>query len=350
MKALARSFVYWKNIDKDIKEAVRKYVYCARHKIDPAKAKVHYWEYPSMSWERIHIDFTGPIFEHMFLLIVDAHSKWLEVYPMKVTTTKKTTECLRDSFARFGLPRVLVSDNGSQFTSYVFQRFMQGNGIKHRTSAPFKPSSNGQAERSVDTLKQSLRAMRKYEGIIQQKLSTFLIQYRKAPNATTNHSPAMLFLKTEIRTRIDLLLPELKSRVQDRIRKGVFEFRDRKFDIGDKVAVRIYRAANSKWKFGKIVNGDGVFHYTVEVQGTLVRRLVDQIRPQAENPSSQVPNEQQGPSSTSAVLSTDVPAHDSPPSDVQLDSSSRSPPVPSSPRQVPRRSGRIRRPPKRLDL
>ncbi|GBM87345.1 Uncharacterized protein K02A2.6 [Araneus ventricosus] len=385
MKALASSFVYWKDIDKDIEDAVRNCVDCARHKTDPAKAKVHYWEYPSMPWERIHIDFAGPIFEHMFLLIVDAHSKRLEVYPMKITTTKKTIECLRDSFARFGLPRVLVSDNGSQFTSYEFQRFMQSNGIKHKTSASFKPSSNGQTERYVATLKQSLRAMQKYEGSIQQKLSTFLLQYRKAPNATTTHSPAMLFLKREIRTRIDLLLPELKSSVRDRIRKGVFEFRDRKFDIGDKVAVRIYRAANSKWKFGKIVNRDGVLHYTVEVQGTLVRRHVDQIRPvgdhvqendfipnvhrrfsatdvresnqnlqhaeTAENPSSQVPNEEQGSSSTSAVPSTDVPAHDSPPSDVQLDSSQmRSPPVPASPRQVPRRSGRIRRPPKRLDI
>ncbi|GFV78516.1 uncharacterized protein K02A2.6 [Trichonephila clavipes] len=60
-----------------------------------------------MPWERIHVDFAGPIFEHTFFLIVDAHSKWLEVYPMKVTTTKKTIECLRDSFARFGLPRYL---------------------------------------------------------------------------------------------------------------------------------------------------------------------------------------------------------------------------------------------------
>ncbi|GBM32207.1 Uncharacterized protein K02A2.6 [Araneus ventricosus] len=153
----------------------------------------------------------------MFLLIVDAHSKWLEVYPMKATTTKKTIECLRDSFVRFGLPWVFVSDNGSQFTSHEFQRFIQGNGINYKTSAPFKPSSNGQAERYAATLKQSLRAMQNYEGSIQQKLSTFLLQYRKAPNATTTHSPAMLFLKREIRTRIDLLLPELKSRVQDRI-------------------------------------------------------------------------------------------------------------------------------------
>ncbi|GFR11204.1 transposon Tf2-6 polyprotein [Trichonephila clavata] len=108
-----------KNIDKDIEEAD-----CARYEADPTKAKVHYWEYPSMPWERIHVDFAGPIFEHTFFLIVDVHSKWLEVYPMKTTTTKKTIECLRDSFARFGLPRVLVSDNGSQFTSYEIQRFM----------------------------------------------------------------------------------------------------------------------------------------------------------------------------------------------------------------------------------
>ncbi|GFW74797.1 uncharacterized protein K02A2.6 [Trichonephila clavipes] len=199
MKAIARPFIYWKNIDNDIEEAAKNCVDCARYKADPLKSKVHYWEYPSMPWERIHVDFAGPIFEHTFFLIVDAHSKWLEVYPMKVTTTKKTIECLRDSFARFGLPR-------------------------HKTSAHFKPSSNGQAERYVATLKQSLRAMHKYEGTIQQKLSTFLMQYRKAPN--------------------------------DKLRRDNFEFRDRKFDVGDRVAVRVYRAANTRWKFGTIVNQD----------------------------------------------------------------------------------------------
>ncbi|GFR10524.1 uncharacterized protein K02A2.6 [Trichonephila clavata] len=118
-----------------------------------------------MPWKRIHVDFAGPIFEHTFFLIVDAHSKWLEESPrnpMKVTTNKKTIECLRDNFARFGLPGVLVSDNGSQFTSYEFQRFMKRNGVKHKTIAPFKPSSNGQADRYVASVKQLLRAMHKY--------------------------------------------------------------------------------------------------------------------------------------------------------------------------------------------
>ncbi|GFU70342.1 uncharacterized protein K02A2.6 [Trichonephila clavipes] len=285
MKAIARSFVYWKNIDNDIEEAAKTCVDCARYKADPPKSKVHYWEYPSMPWERILVDFAGPIFEHTFFLIVDAHSKWLEVYPMKVTTTKKTIECLRDSFARFGLPRVLVTDNGSQFTSYEFQRFMHKNGVRHKTSAPFKPSSNGQAERYVATLKQSLRAMHKYE---------------------------------DIRTRIDLLLPELKTEIQDKLRRDNFEFRDRKFDVGD------------QW-LGSRENNSNIQH----------AETAEDI--------SKDRNKELGSSSVQGVPSTDVAVPDlSQSSAKETDSETRSPPVPDRP--FPRRSGRIRRPPERLVL
>ncbi|CAL1281113.1 unnamed protein product [Larinioides sclopetarius] len=121
--------------------------------------------------------------------------------------------------------------------------------------------------------------------------------------------------------------------------------------VGNKVAVRVYRAANSKWAFGKIVNRDGALHYTIEVQGTLVRRHVDQIRPvgdqvletdqipnirhrfsasgvresdpniqhaeTAENPTPQVPSEEQDSSFKSTEPSTDIRAQDSPVSDAQ---------------------------------
>ncbi|GFR18388.1 uncharacterized protein K02A2.6 [Trichonephila clavata] len=310
-----------------------------------------------------------------FFLIVDTHSKWLEIYPVKVTTTKITIACLRDSFARFGLPRVLVRHNGPQLTSYEFQRFIQRNGVKHKTSAPFKPSSNGQAERYAATLKQPLRTMHKYESIIQQKFSTFLMQYRKAPNVTTTHSPPMLFLKRDIRTRIDLLLPELKTKIQDKLRRDNFEFLDRKFDVGDRVAMRVYRAANTRWKFSTIVNQDGVLHYIIYVQGTLVRRHVDQIRLvgdqvqeniipiiQQRFPSAEVrennPNIQHAEtaediskdldsSSVQGVPSTDVAVPDvSQSSAKETDFETRNPPVPERP--FPRRSGRIRRPPERL--
>ena len=93
---------------------------------------------------------------HMFLVIVDAHSKWLDAHIMSSITSAKTIETLRSVFAIHGLPRVIVTDNGSSFTSEEFKMFVRKNGIKHVTSAPYHPFTNGQAERAVaDSKKRS---------------------------------------------------------------------------------------------------------------------------------------------------------------------------------------------------
>lgn len=76
--------------------------------------------WPDGPWKRIHVDYAGPFQGSMFIVIVDAHSKWLEVVPMSTTTTEKTLGVLRSMFARYGLPEQLVSDNGPQFTSTEF--------------------------------------------------------------------------------------------------------------------------------------------------------------------------------------------------------------------------------------
>lgn len=68
------------------------------------------------------------------------------------------------------------------------------------------------------------------------------------------------FTKLYMWTGIDLLLPQLKWRIQEKTRKGIFEFRDSKFDNGDSVAVRDYKSANPKWKFERIFNKDVALH------------------------------------------------------------------------------------------
>ena len=77
---------------------------------------MHPWIWPSRPWQRVHVDFAGPT----YLIAVDAHSKWPEVQEMKSTTAAKTIEVLRHLFARFGLPKQLVSDNGPQFVAEEF--------------------------------------------------------------------------------------------------------------------------------------------------------------------------------------------------------------------------------------
>ena len=88
-----------------------------------------------------------------FPVVVNSHFKWMEVFPMTSTTTNATIEALRALFARYGLPHELVRDNGPQFVAGEFKSFLKMNSIKHTLCPPYHPSTNGLAERHVQTFK-----------------------------------------------------------------------------------------------------------------------------------------------------------------------------------------------------
>ncbi|KAG6929127.1 hypothetical protein G0U57_006262, partial [Chelydra serpentina] len=105
-------------------------------------------------------------------------------------------------FSHFGLPEQLVSDNGPQFIAQEFRNFIKANGIHHITSAPYHPSTNGLAERCVQTMKQALKSARGQHSI-QKRLDTFLLSYRNTPHATTKASPAFLMMRRQLHTCFD---------------------------------------------------------------------------------------------------------------------------------------------------
>ena len=158
MKSIAPSYFWWSDLDKDIEDLAKSCSACQANKSAPAVALLHPWIWPDAPWKRIHVDFAGQFHGKMFFIIVDAHSKWPEVVMMSSTTSQSTMEALCSTFSQFGLPEQLVSDNGPQFTSEEFAQFMRGNGIKHILCAPYHPSSNGLAERFVQTFKRAMRA------------------------------------------------------------------------------------------------------------------------------------------------------------------------------------------------
>lgn len=88
----------------------------------------------------MHLDFAGLFLDRMFLVVIDAHSKWPEVVEMMSTTVHKTITELRKLFTRYGLPLQVVTDNGPQFIAHEFETFMKQNGIKHIPVAPYHPS------------------------------------------------------------------------------------------------------------------------------------------------------------------------------------------------------------------
>ena len=97
-------------------------------------------------WSRIHLDFAGPLDSRYFLVLIDSNSKWLEICVMKNPTTTATISFLRDIFSRFGSPETMVTDNGTQFTSFEFADFCRENGIKHIRTPPYHPQPNGQVD------------------------------------------------------------------------------------------------------------------------------------------------------------------------------------------------------------
>ena len=203
MKQLARTAVYWPNIDEDIEATCRQCQPCGEHQNKPAKPAVHPWMMPERPWSRLHIDHAINFLGHNWLIIVDAFSKYPCIHSCQAVTAKATTELLEEDFAHFGYPNTIVSDNAPSFMSDEFQSWCKERGIMHITGAPYHPATNGAAERMVQTMKQALR---KSDLSPRRALQQFLMMYRRTPTST-GLSPSELLNSRQLRTSIDALMP-----------------------------------------------------------------------------------------------------------------------------------------------
>ena len=223
---------------------------------------MHPWDWPEHPWQHIHVDYAGPINGKMFLIVVDTHSKWMEVEIVNSVTSQATIECLRMIFARFGLPEVMVTDNETRFTNSEFQEFPQCNNIRHVHIAPYHPSSNGLAERAVQTFKLGIK--KQFTSTLQTKLSHFLFHYRLTPSATTGVAPAELLLTRRPRSHLDSVVPhaQLKNKVQQQQQKQKAQHDQHSnchhFKQGDLVFIHEFHrgAAKTTWSPDTIIQKD----------------------------------------------------------------------------------------------
>ena len=249
MKRLARSHVWWPLLDATIDTCVRACHQCQVQRASQPEVPAQPWPFPQRPWQRVHVDFAGPVEGKQLLVVVDAYSKWSDVHICSSTSAAVAIEKLRISFSSQGLPAVLVSDNGPAFTSAEFQAFVKGNLILHKFSPPLHPASNGQAEAMVKVVKTALA--HKAEGSLQTRLSRFLLRYRNTPHSTTGRTPAELLLGRHLRTHLDQLHPDINAKVvrhqqawKDRTDQSAS---DRQFAPGDEVYVTAIPNSTTKW-------------------------------------------------------------------------------------------------------
>nr|VZI04770.1 unnamed protein product [Spirometra erinaceieuropaei] len=208
MKSIARIFAYWTGIDGDIGYLVRLCSRCQQAAKMPPHQPPIPWQPPERPWSRVHVDFAGPLNGFSYLILVDAYSKWAEIAQLNPATTSATIAFLRRIFSHHGLPAVVVSDNGSQFTSSTFGNICCQYNIQHLRTPPYLPQSNSQAERFVDAFKRALLKARG-EGTTDEIVQAFLFSYMTTPNPASpgDVSPAEALMGRKMRTTFPVPVP-----------------------------------------------------------------------------------------------------------------------------------------------
>ena len=274
MKAIARTCVWWPKMDEEIEREIKLCSVCQNVRSSPPSAPLIPWKWATRPFQRIHIEFCQKGSDY-FLVVVDSHSKWIEVQHMTSITAGHTINELRLIFAQHGLPEEVVSDNGPQFVSNEFAEFMTKNGIKHTLVPPYHPQSNGAAERSVRVVKEAL-VKQVLEGnksrSMKHRLADFLLRYRTTPHSTTSATPAELLMKRRLRTRLSLVKPDLAQVVESKQNKqkeykDLKCHKDRQFSENDTVRVGNTQANSSteRWILGRVVKVCGPRTYLVKM-------------------------------------------------------------------------------------
>jgi hypothetical protein len=281
MKEIARSYFWWPDMDKEIEEITKNCKICLENHKLPEKIKLTPWPQAPCVWHRLHADFLGPLYGKMYLVIIDAYSKWPEVFVMANITARKTIEIFKSVYVRFGYPFHLVTDNGPTWTSDEFKTFCKCTGVKQSFTPTYYPPTNGLAERFVETFKSHVIKIVDSGHTPEYACNLFLFDYRNSVHKMTGQTPAKTLFGRELRCRFSLLRPNPITALVDKenIKQSLKSSNVRElFLIGEKAMVRDHRKNKKNWTLGKItkVIVPGVT-YEVEVGDLRWKRHTNQL-------------------------------------------------------------------------
>ena len=196
-KRRAKDVLFWPGMGRDIEERIATCETCSQYQSSNTKEPMISDESPTRPWELVSTDLF-----HLegkdYLLIVDSYSHYIETVNLKSTTSRAVIEGSKSILARHGIPRIMKSDNGPQYTFSEYKEFSKNWGFRHITVSPHYPQANGLAEKSVQIVKHLIKKAK--SDARDPYLS--LLEYR---NTSVNNvgSPAQF----SIGRRLNSLLP-----------------------------------------------------------------------------------------------------------------------------------------------
>ena len=200
----AKQSLWWPGLSRQLEELVKNCSTC-RKCLNQRREPLIPTALPELPWQRVGTD----LFEfrgHSYLLVVDYYSRFIEIARLDRTTSEEIILQTKKIFARYGIPEVVVSDNGPQYSSEAYAAFAWQFQFEHVTSSLHYPQSNGEAEHAV----QMVKNLPKKEG----DLYLALLPYRSTP------LKCELLMARKLRTNVPITWESLKPTVPDLTGRG----------------------------------------------------------------------------------------------------------------------------------
>ena len=203
---------YWPNVFGDVDEFCRTCAVCqkASHK-GVGKAPLMPLPVISEPFSRVAMDIVGPLLtsragNRYVLVVCDYATRYPEAIPLKSIDAEHVAEKLVELFARVGIPREILTDQGSNFMSQLLVELYRLLHVKPIRTSPYHPQTDGLVERFNQTLKSMLRKATAIDGKDWDKLIPYLLfAYREVPQASTGFSPFELLYGRDVRGPLDIL-------------------------------------------------------------------------------------------------------------------------------------------------
>ena len=283
----ARDLIYWPGMSSEIREYLAACDTCSSTPMKQGPEPVYAHEVPDRPWEKVSVDLFN-IQGREYLVTVDYFSNFIEVDFLRETTSQAVVTKLKAQFARHGIPDIVVSDNGPQFSSQHFAEFGRMWNFDHQPSSPGNSKGNarnGAAEAAVKTVKRMMNRSRArgedpYMG---------LLSLRNTPQEGMDTSPAQRLMSRRTRTVVPtssvLLQPKQnvmqKQQLEAKKLKANERYTGRRelrpLQVGEAVRMQPIDGRSTTWKKAVVKSSLKPRTYEVESEDGVVYRRTRQL-------------------------------------------------------------------------
>ena len=218
MQKFARDVMYWPQMSKHLKQACRQCSTCnecANQQQPEPMMSYPIAEHPYQIVSSDVMEYNG---QH-YIIAVDHYSDYIEVQKLKDLTARTTIRFFEKTFATHGIPLLLITDCGTNYTAKEFSEFACNHGIFHTTSSPHHHQSNGRAEAAVKVM----RALMTKADMEKKPLWLLLLAQRNTPSHGMKSSPVQRLMSRRTRTQLPApkkaYLPVIQEEVKELLRQ-----------------------------------------------------------------------------------------------------------------------------------